>query len=513
MRFYAFAFLAAFLLAFNFSANSQSCDDCRYISPVFDSVTVETVHFGKALTIEGDTQQLYMDIYQPFGDTATDRPLVMFAFGGGFVQGSKDDWYVVEVCKHFTRAGYVCAAMDYRVGIDYLEIAVGQHARIFFRPMQDYRAAVQYMKADYAELGNNYNIDTNKIFAGGASAGAITALMMMYCDTVSEMEEMYISGDPLDDLGGFNSTTGFYPNYSWDCMAVVNVAGALIDASWIEQGDVPVISAHGDEDDVVPYNSGPFGGITFGVFNLEGSYVVDSIARDRGVCSYLYTMEGKNHPSEDLGLPYIYGVVYRMMLRMHALLEDRSFCCPLEVEVTTGDTVYYGDNTPPFTLNAEVSGDNGNPEVRWCEIPCTNGSDQWDITVQPDSTLDFVTVISYESGCQDGHLVVVADSALLVQPPPNGIGELSDAVSMSIFPQPASSLFTVQADMSDYKGSDTSIDIIGIDGQLVLSKAFIASGNTLNMSIDANTLASGTYFILLKANGELIGAKKVMIAK
>lgn len=458
-------------------------------------------------------QELYMDIYQPYGDTVTNRPLVMFAFGGGFVQGSKDDWYVVEVCKHFTCAGYVCAAMDYRVGIDYLEIAQGQHARIFFRPMQDYRAAVQYMKADYAELGNNYNIDTNKIFAGGASAGAITALMMMYCDTVSEMEEMYITGDPLDELGGFNSTTGFYPNYSWDCMAVVNVAGALIDAEWIEPGDVPVVSAHGDEDDVVPYGTGAFGGITLGVFNLEGSYVVDSIAKERGVCSYLYTMKGKNHPSEDLGLPYIYGVVYRMMLRMHALLEDRSFCCPLEVEVTTGDTVYYGENTPPFTLSAEVQNDSGNVALRWCDIPCSDVSEQWNITVQPDSNLDFVTVISYENGCQDGHLVVVADSSLLIPPPPDGIEELNNAVSMNIYPQPASSLFTVQADLSMYRDADASIEIISMEGQLVLTKAFNTAGNTLNADIDSRSLASGTYFILLKTNGELVGAKKVMISK
>src|ERR1041385_1992453 len=144
------------LLFFASAISAQQCSDCRYVSPIFDSVTKETVHFGEAVTIHGDTQQLYMDIYQPYGDTALSRPLVMFAFGGGFVQGSKDDWYVYDVCRHFSKAGYVCAAMDYRLGIDYAEIFTLQYMRIFFRPMQDYRGAVQYMKWDFAENGNNY---------------------------------------------------------------------------------------------------------------------------------------------------------------------------------------------------------------------------------------------------------------------------------------------------------------------------------------------------------------------
>lgn len=512
MKFYTTTLMALVVGLFGLEAVSQTCDDCRYISPVFDSVTVSTVHFGQGENIEGDLQELYMDIYEPYGDTATNRPVVMFAFGGGFVQGSKDDWYVVEVCKHFTRAGYVCAAMDYRVGIDYLEIAQGQHARIFFRPMQDFRAAVQYMKADFTELGNNYRIDTNRIFAGGASAGAITALMMMYCDTVSEMEEMYIAGDPLDDLGGFNSTTGFYPNYSWNCMAVVNVAGALIDAEWIEPGDVPVISAHGDQDDIVPYGYGQFGGITLGVFNLEGSYVVDSIARERGVCSYLYTMEGKNHPSEDLGLPYIYGVVYRMMLRMYPLLENRSFCCSLDAEVAEGDTLYFNENTPPVTLNASVTGDNGNAQIRWCEIPCVNGSDAWDLTVQPDTNLEFVTVMAYEGQCSSADLMVLADSSALEPPKPESIYELENQVEMNIYPMPNDGEFTVVANLDKYAGQDILVEMYSIEGRKVLSKAY-RTGSVLNLKVDGSRLSRGTYSIFLRTQEGLISTEKVVISR
>ncbi|MDP6908735.1 MAG: alpha/beta hydrolase, partial [Flavobacteriales bacterium] len=276
-------------LLFSQFSFAQDCEDCRYITPLFDSVMVETIHFGEGLDSEGNLQQLYADVYQPYGDTVTNRPVLIFAFGGGFIQGSRTDWYVQEACELFARSGYVAVANDYRLGINPIEILFLQHMRIFFRPMQDMRATIQYLKADYSELGNNFNIDTSRILIGGASSGAITALMTAYCDKPSEMGEM---GDisSLDDLGGFYSSTGFYPQYSWDGLATVNVAGAMINAEWIEPGDVPIISAHGDADDIVPYAYGPFGGgLLGGAFDLQGSAIVHQEAQDEGVCSYLYT--------------------------------------------------------------------------------------------------------------------------------------------------------------------------------------------------------------------------------
>ena len=62
-------------------ATAQNCENCRYISPIFDSVTIETVHFGEGVNVDGDLQQLYMDVYQPFGDTETARPVIMSFHG------------------------------------------------------------------------------------------------------------------------------------------------------------------------------------------------------------------------------------------------------------------------------------------------------------------------------------------------------------------------------------------------------------------------------------------------
>jgi dienelactone hydrolase len=457
---------------------------------------VETVHFGEGMNIDGDMQQLYADVYQPYGDTVSDRPVVIFAFGGGFVQGSRNDWYVREVCEHFARSGYVCVANDYRLGIDPLEILFLQHMRIFFRPMQDMRATVQYLKADFSELGNNYRIDTNKIFLGGASAGAISALMTEYCDKPSEMEEM---GDlsALDELGGFYATSGFYPNYTWDVAAVVNVAGALINAEWIESGDVPHIGAHGDQDNIVPYEYGPLGGgLLGGVFDLQGSYVVHQEAVAKGVCSYLYTMEGQDHPNEGMGIEYIKSVVHRISQRAYAVLNDKSFCCDLTVDVQPNDTLRTTANMGSVELNASLTNDNGNASLQWCSVPCAIDESSASITVEPDTSWRYLSLIATEGGCQASDLYIVLPEEL------TSIDDLAGNSRISIYPIPSTGLINVS--ISEPKL--LRLEVHDLKGQLVVSKSISSY-----YRIDANEWSKGTYVLRLIENDEVIGSQRLII--
>ncbi|MBL4586514.1 MAG: alpha/beta hydrolase, partial [Flavobacteriales bacterium] len=412
---------------------AQDCSDCRYMSAQFDSVMVETVLIGEGENSDGNMQQLYADIYQPYGDTETDRPVVIIAFGGGFLAGARDDWYVVEICKQFAKAGYVAVANDYRIGVNPLEILLSQSMRIFFRPMQDMRAMVQYLKADYSELGNNYSIDTNRIIMGGASAGGITALMTAYCDKESEMAEMG-NINALDDLGGFYTSTGFYPQYNWDVAATFNISGAIINADWIEPGDVPVISAHGNEDEIVPYGEGGFGNALLeGVIDVQGSSIVHQEALAEGVCSYLYTMEGEGHPSEETSIELIRSVVYRMQQRVFSVINGKDFCCPLEVDITPDDTLYVALAGTDVALAADVTGDNGNAVYQWCGLPCTFNANTATVQIQADTSWRYVSLIVTEGQCQNADLQVVMSES-----PNTSVFELENNPGISIFPQPAS---------------------------------------------------------------------------
>lgn len=495
----------------------QQCSDCRFVSPIFDSVTMETIQFGRGTRANGDTQELYMDIYQPHGDTLSGRPLAIFAFGGAYVTGSRDDWYVKLVCEHLARAGYVVAAIDYRIYDDLTQMVTEifsafppQQMRIFFRPMQDMRGAVQYFKADYSELGNNYRIDTSKILIGGASSGAITSLMTAYCDKDSEMAQM-AGGSlaPLNALGGFYSSTGFYPNYSWHAAATFNVSGALINANWIEPGDVPVICAHGDADQVVPYKKGGFAGLTLGTFDMEGSFLVDSVARSKGVCSYLYTMEGRDHPSESMGIEYFMSVVYRMMLRMKAVIDNKSFCCALNVDITPGDTLVYLPNAPiASTLTAVVTNDGGNAALQWCTMPCSITSTTNSITVTADSTLKYVAVTASEGACLSADLHIVYDSTQLTS-----LTKVSDEISFSVYPQPAITSFIVTADLSNYKNKGGKIELRNAQGQKVYEQPFYVVNNQLKTTIDVSALPAANYLLSISMGGIKMGSKRIMVTR
>ena len=44
-----------------------------------------------------------MDVYTPDGDTFTQRPLIIFAHGGVFIGGDKNNFMMVELCEAFAK--------------------------------------------------------------------------------------------------------------------------------------------------------------------------------------------------------------------------------------------------------------------------------------------------------------------------------------------------------------------------------------------------------------------------
>ena len=80
-----------------------SCDSSRFLVEVFDSVQVTT---GVPYGMNGRT--LLMDVYEPYADTLSERPLLVLAFGGSFVFGNRDDGYMVELGTTFAKMGAEC---------------------------------------------------------------------------------------------------------------------------------------------------------------------------------------------------------------------------------------------------------------------------------------------------------------------------------------------------------------------------------------------------------------------
>jgi len=258
-------FLLVIILSFALSANSQQvCNIQRYVSPIFTSqVTQEPAIYGTSVNNAGNNQNLSFDFYEPAnlistgqGDTLTKRPLIVMAFGGSFLGGDKRQAELVDYCEAMAELGFCVASIDYRVGFNIF--STDSATRAVYRGYQDMCAAIRYFR----QFAGTYDIDPNNIYAGGNSAGSFNAMHAAFGE---DSDRQNVPGNVLQatfnnpDLGDPDSSGNTYPQFR-EPNAVINLWGAIGLDTWVRTGDVPIISFHGDNDNVININAGsPYG--------------------------------------------------------------------------------------------------------------------------------------------------------------------------------------------------------------------------------------------------------------
>lgn len=226
--------------------HAQDCTNGRYILPIFSEIdSIPAVVYGSNTAVGGGSQTLRMDIYAPANDLLQERPVVVMAFGGSFVTGSRAD--MAGLGGALARLGYVAVAIDYRVGFFFPTTNTTMHA--VQRCVHDMRGAIRFLRKTAVEDGNPYGIDPDRIIASGVSAGAIGALHLTYMDEPSELPAPLVADSAM--LGGMEGTSGPL-GYSSDVMACISLSGALMDTTWVQPGDQPFCGIHEAGDDVVP---------------------------------------------------------------------------------------------------------------------------------------------------------------------------------------------------------------------------------------------------------------------
>jgi len=265
------------------------CNGGRYASDVFPNITTTTgITYGSNLTYSGSTKILKLDFYEPTGDAATARPLIIWAHGGSFISGTSTDVDVVSLSQHFAKKGFVCASINYRLGVPSFD-SLGMIPAVI-RSVQDMKAAIRFFYKDRATGTNAYKIDTNNIFIGGSSAGAFTALHTAYLDKTCEITP-YISQVDLDAMGGLDGYSG-NQCYSQKINGVIDLCGALGVYGWLDgPGNLPLCSMHGTADATVPYSRGQPQGIMW----ADGSRMIYQQALAIGVSDKFYTWLGAPH--------------------------------------------------------------------------------------------------------------------------------------------------------------------------------------------------------------------------
>ena len=271
--------------------------DIRYIDEVFNDVNItQDVVYGNApdlpfiFLFEWNTQDidLDMDVYEPVGDTLLNRPAIIFLHTGAFFSGHNELDDMVDLSITAAKRGYVAFSANYRLGLNILSSYSGERA--VYRGVQDASALIRYLR-EFHEL---YNIDPNKIFVWGSSAGSFIGLHLAYSEDDERPLSTYgTNSDP--DLGCIDCEGNDYSHNSKP-NALVSCWGAIGDLDWIDvENDIPTIMFHGDLDPIVPFNSGfPFT-IDIALPIVYGSNLIYGRFNELGFENEFHVGEGELH--------------------------------------------------------------------------------------------------------------------------------------------------------------------------------------------------------------------------
>ena len=224
-----------------------------------------------------DTQKLQLDVYTTIADSTTTmhkQPCLVFVFGGGFKEGTRDGELYIDYFNYFANKGFTVVSIDYRLGMK------GAKAPSIFnyKPMEkaialaveDLYDATNYLLKNAQEL----NIDTSQIIISGSSAGAIAVLQADY-----------------EKRNGFESTNTLPAPFQY--AGVIAFSGSIFShegAPSYPIAPAPTMLFHGSADNLVPYNNTRF--FHIGMF---GSNTLAKEFRKNEYPYLFYSMEGEGH--------------------------------------------------------------------------------------------------------------------------------------------------------------------------------------------------------------------------
>ena len=237
-----------------YAIEKQSDKPVRYLNPVFEKIEIQKdIEFGEVKNYEGKIEKLLLDIYSPQDDTLSKRPLFFLMHGGGFRPGNdKTQSYIVNLANDFSRRGYICISINYRIRENPKDDKKGTMTDA----LKDAIAGLDWIRKNHESL----RIDPSKIVVGGGSAGGMLAVNFCFKDT-SIAEKWDKSG----------------------IIALVNLWGSPDQSymfSTIDKSDPPVIIVHGTADKLVPF---------------ENSLQLVKDLKSNNVRHELITLEGAEH--------------------------------------------------------------------------------------------------------------------------------------------------------------------------------------------------------------------------
>jgi hypothetical protein len=481
---------------------------------------------------------LEMDVYTPPAeDTESSRPLIVYLHTGNFLPpvinggptGSRKDSVVVNLCKQWARKGYVVAAISYRLGWNPVssdqDVRTGTLLQAVYRALHDAQTGVRFMRASAAQ-GNPYGIDPSKIVlfgqgSGGYVAQAYTTLSDYNTEIaipkfigenglpyVLEARDGNIDGgpgatrlpDPLQQAG--------IPK---DVSMSINIGGALADISWLEEGDVPMVTLHCVRDPFAPFDDGTVVVPTTNedVVDVSGGNVFIQQAVDFGNNALFSNIPDGNDPYTDRARS-LYGQTFDYILASQPTItvsENPEGLFPIVLPINTINGNRFTNQGGPWdwwdfaTLQAVVAATNdalgltGTPQAYNADVIHAQS-----LAGNPGMGLEKgLTYIDTIQGYVNPRIMCAL--SLPENPCALSVGEQVLESSTTIFPNPSRTGITIQNNEYPIR----RVEIIDITGRRVAEK----SVNANMYFLDRGGLADGVYLMQIVFDNERITKKVV----
>lgn len=209
---------------------------------------VEAIPYGT-----GGGRPLLLDLASPAISSLKPRPAVVFIHGGGWAHSDRKNGH--PLIKLLAENGFVAVSIDYRLS--------GEAG--FPAQLEDSKCAVRFIRAHAAD----YGIDPNRIgVAGGSAGGHLAALVALIPDDaglegaggwpgvssqVSAVADLYGVSDLTALIGTHKLTDAVGKLMRGTPESRPELYRQANPLSWVKRGAPPFYLAHGDKDDVVPF--------------------------------------------------------------------------------------------------------------------------------------------------------------------------------------------------------------------------------------------------------------------
>lgn len=203
-----------------------------HVEARFDVRVSRGIVYGSGAVVEPKLAEveLRLDLYEPEGEgVEASPPGILLLHGGGWVAGDREDERIAAIATALAARGYVAASIDYRLLADSRPVPLSPAFRGFTAIPFFAATAAEDAYAAHRWLLANTAVDPERMFIGGASAGAVSALTLAFS---------------ADDFGIPDP-----PRF----LGVVDLWGLIFQLDHVEAGEAAIFIVHGDADATVPF--------------------------------------------------------------------------------------------------------------------------------------------------------------------------------------------------------------------------------------------------------------------